>query len=462
MKKPITNRRIIIIWAIYGIALLFSILKMYYYAEEITGFPDESRHISYIIYLDQSPQLVPEFADMQEYKQIDQVGQMVYYEPSAGTTNYLGHAPLYYYLMQPFADVHETDIGIAVNIQKLRMANIFLTAGTLALVFYFGYSRLLKKSFEILPHLIFAAATISVPMLAYVGAGISNDNLVFLGMALFWGGLLRYYENQLDIKTYLLVGVGFFIVTLSKLTGAEIIVVTLLVLLITDFIRKKGGQVFKSKYFWSTLVLYLIPVIYYLIVYSKYGSVQPSLQVLDYEYYKTTSFYVPENERLTYSFVEYLKYYWDNFVNTWAIIYGHNGWVVKDNSFAATIGAYGVVVFFVIQTLKSMKGKTEDRYLFLSVALGICAVAFTQFISAYRTFKSAGYMGGYQARYYLCMIPCLAYGNAMLWSNTFFNTIKVKMSCIIRSMIKIIGVIYVLLLLYGDFAYFLLNRQFVK
>ena len=461
-----TKRRLTSIILIYCCMLFFIIFKMFYYEDEMKGFPDENMHIGYVIYLEQNPEkIIPDFRNMVQYSQLDTQGEYQYYKAGSNTINYLGHPPFYYHFMRIAADVQEENGIVSVNAWNMRLLNIFMTAISISILFYICFSRLIRISSSVLPHLVAAVSSVSVPMLSYVGAGVSNDNMVLLGMTLLLLGVLRYYEEKIGYGTYFLVGTGFLLSILAKLTAGEMAVVILFMVVITDLIRKKGFKIFLNRYFAATVVFYIIPIIYYLIIYRRYGGFQPSLQVLDYEYYKSTIFYVDESLRAHYTFGEYISYYWQNFVYTWVTLYGHNGWINKFISWVGWIGPCMIVVLAVAQVVRRQIKRNDESCFYLVFLCGCVVTMLTQFVSAYRTFLSVGYTGGYQARYYLCMIPFFAYCNGQLWcgdciENKSKATDQGKRKKMIRAAVIVLTAVFILTMLYGDFVYYLLHREF--
>ena len=457
-----TKKRLSCIIMIYCLSLLFLIFKMIYYGYEIQGFPDENAHIGYVIYLDESKKIIPEYERMHQYSMVCEEGSYGYYQEEEGSINYLGHPPFYYHLMRLFANTENVDGYVKVDILAMRIANMLLTAMSFVILYYICFSRFIRRSTNILPHLIVTVSSVSVPMTAYIGAGVSNDNLITLGMMLLFWGCLRYYEDKIDFLTYGLVGIGFAISILTKLTAGEMAVVVLLIIVLHDLIRKRGLKIFLNKYFAATVICYILPIVYYLSIYLKYHAFQPSLQVLDYDYYKTTTFYVAQNAREVLSFTEYFKYYWTNFIYTWVTIYGHNGWINKYGAWLGWLGPLLIVIFPIIQMVRCFISKTSKSGFYLAFLGGLLFTAITQFVHAYQTFLSAGYSGGYQSRYYLCLIPFFAYASGELWCGHMKNNVTLlRKKRRIRSAMCIAAIVYCMLLIYGDFVYFLLYRDFI-
>lgn len=207
----------VVIIAVYFVMLLFFIFKMTYYAQYVGRFPDESAHIAYIAYLESTNKLIPEFADMRTLKQITVQGGTaataaknadINYSGKwafSSSVNYLGHPPLYYQIMRLSGGVKVENGNITVDAARLRCFNMMLASLAMLLIFYIGYSSIGKNPAF---HLLYAAICVSVPMLAYVCAGVNNDTLSIIGAAVFLLGLLRFSEGKRNLPTYMLISAG--------------------------------------------------------------------------------------------------------------------------------------------------------------------------------------------------------------------------------------------------------------
>lgn len=458
---------------LYSMVLFFLVFKMFFYEKETTSTPDEAAHVGYILYLKANPDIiVPEFENMNRYVMISEKDEYETYRIIQDEWNYLGHSPLYYHLMKPFTKVNIDAETVTVNTGQLRTVNILLIAVGATLACYLGFTRIIRRSDRIIPHVIFLCSLVSIPMLAYTASGVNNDNLAFLGVVLFFWGILRYYEDRVDWQTYLLVGIGFCVSILVKLTVGEILVITLLIVVISDLICKRGFKAIKNRYFVATLILYILPVSYYLFIYVRYGTFQPSLQVLHPSYYYTMRYVAEGVDGRQYTLVGYFVYYWKEFWHTWVSLYSHKNIVNKFGDAIGWIGPSMVMALGMLQAIRSCIKKKEMSCMYVAFWGGIVATMVTQFASAYREYCAVGYMGGFQARYYLCVIPFLAYSNAMLWCEdksecdmgNIENQIKTG-GC--RKKYKVVGIIkiglgsiYTVFLLYGDFIYLLIYGKY--
>ncbi len=458
MKSKLKN---ICLAIIYFLTLLFFMFKMFYYSSEVGGFPDEDCHIGYVIYLETSNEIIPDFNEMPLYKACGQQGDYTIYQPLENTHNYLGHPPLYYHIIRLSNCVKVSDSGdILVNLHGMRKFNILIMSFTMAAIFMIGYTRIKTHTDKILPHAVFSVAAVSVPMLAYVCGGINNDNLVLVGVTVFMAGVLRYFEDDKGILTYCIVGIGFMIACLSKLTAGEMLGFALLVILIMDYIRNKNLKLIINPKFAATLILYLLPVIYLLILHVRFGTIQPTLKSIDFEYYMSTGFYVPIERRSVVAFIDYFKYFWPHLLNTWVILYGHTIWIGKYNTSVEALGFIILLCVFVVYTLLCMDKKRKYDACFAGIMVGVLVTAFSQYINGYNSYIENGYMGGYQARYYLAVIPFFALANALFLTELEGGMIAERKW--MKRILVVAELAYIYLLIYGDFVYFLLNDTLRK
>lgn len=467
---------------IYGLVFLFFIFKMFYYLEEVWYVPDEEAHVSYIAYLEENPgKIIPRFEDMKLYGGgFGMDGLYWYYDE--GKICYLGHPPLYYKMMQMVGTTvrGETPDGqerIFVDLYRFKLANILLTGISMLLILYVGYTRIGSWTKSGFYHGLYAVAASSVPMLALCGSGITNDNLANLGVVLFLLGVLRYYEEKIGYVTYLLAAAGFFLSIMSKLTIGELLVVMLAVILAADWMRHKSPRLILNRYFLASLPVYILAAVYFLIIYTRYGNIQPGLDIIAPEQMTI----VDEAERLSMSFGQYLRYFITQFGYTWSGIYNGRFYEFKIlHPGAAKPFFYLIYGLFVMAAVSLVKlfQKKKNTYgmVYISAAAAFSITLITQFFNAYNSYLTRGYEGGYQARYYLCIIPFFALAAGEL----FCLLDKLPLSClaaklakkevfsdatgriVMGSLSRILALAGILWLLYGDFLYFLaMHNQYM-
>ena len=394
--------RRILLW-IYGAALLYFVLKQVYYVLYVGGCPDQRAHFSYVIEMTRNPSLLPDFASIPMYYVYKWEGLTEYLYPIAGDVNYLGHPSLYYLLMAQTGSVRFlADGGVAFDYLRICLCNVLLASAGVLVAFRLGYRYLANRS--PFAHALYAAAIAALPELGYVGASVNNDNLAFLAFTLFFAGILRYREEKLDFKTYLLIGAGFLLGSFSKLTAALIMLIMLAVILVLSVIRTKSLKLIANKWFLLTLPCYLLFLLYEILIYRKYGAWQPGLSVIAPEHFKATAFYVAPENRVPMTVWQYLRRFAGGIAHSWSSLYGHDGVVnaMADN------GAFGLVywipvgVTLIAALVRCVRRKADCVSLPVSLAfLGTLAY---HFYTGWSGFLKNGYSGGIQARYYLMLI----------------------------------------------------------
>ena len=402
MQPPVSRKTRRALLCIYGAALLYYVVKLCWYAVYAGATPDEVAHLSYLAGLTRNPALIPDFASLPLYAELSQAGGRMVLSPAAGV-NYLGHPPLYYLLMT-LADAirFQPDGTVLVEILRLRIINIVLTSAAMVLAFYLGWRRLQNR--RPLVHALYAAAIVTLPELGYVGSGISNDNLAFIGFVLFFAGLLRYDEDRLDLKTYLLIGVGFLLGAFSKLTTAMIMLIMLVAVLVMSVIRTRSLKLIANRNFLAILPCFLLFLAYELIIHRRFGGWQPTLSLIAPEFYETTVFYVAPENRVPMTFFQFFSHFALGIAHSWSRAYGHNETLnaLMDNGVAGLIFWVPVAAAVAAAILQLVRRKC-DRYT-LPAVLGFAGTLAWHLWSGWTGFRSTGYAGGAQARYYLFMI----------------------------------------------------------
>lgn len=462
---------------IYIIAFLFFGFKMLFYAKNVGRFPDEITHVSYISYLEKSHKIIPDFKDMTILQQVEAIDNTTVSYDFGNDLNYLGHPPLYYEIMRLSGAIKISNDSIIIDFIRLRSFNIFLSSIAIILILYIGYTRIEKNP---LLHCLYAAVVISVPMLAYDAAGVNNDNLALIGLSLFIFGMLRFSEYRRNTFTYFIISLGVFTSFMSKLTAGLIVFISLGLYIILTIIKEKNIKFLICRKVLITLPLYILTAAYYIIVYFQTGTVMPTYRKLDPEGFYSSGFYVDIANRIHMSFTEYVAYFSNNFFRTWTGIASHVSLVKQDSLFSLNnIGLLALLVIPVIlmfQVKKSIK-KSSVVLALISVYLGLISSMVIQCIRAYNEFVNvSGYLGGYQSRYYLCGISVIALAIVKIISNFISEeeeTSKIKLnfqsnlvlqyygtkkvSTIRKAIVYCICISFILLLLYEDFIYFLIN-----
>ena len=410
METPIfwaRKARRSLLW-IYSAALLYFVLKQCCCLIFLDGFADQGNHLSYICYIARYPSLLPDFRAMTLYNRVGTQDGLARYAIYKGTLGNMTHPPLYYLLMAFLGDIRLLpDGGALIDLTRLRVINMALSTGAITLAFYLGYTRI--RSLSPVTHALYAFAITTLPMLAYLGASVNNDNLALLALVIFFAGLLRYEEDQLDWRTYTLIGAGFLIGAMTKLTTALMCLLMLGTILILDVIRTKSLRLILNKYFLIALPCFLLFLAYELYIRKTYGSWQPTMYNLNPEYFYQTEFYTPPEKRLPLTFMMYVRRFTEGMGHTWSSFYGENP-TLNEKMHNGVFGAvYWIpVVMTVFAAVRGLIRKTKDR-LALPVTVGFLGAMAYHFYSNWTGYPISGYLGGCQARYYLAMIVPLSY-----------------------------------------------------
>lgn len=452
------ERKIIIgIYLTYGILFALFVFKMFFYANEIGKKPDEKAHLSYVVYMEKNPDmLIPKFEDIKicKWKEVlYEGGNKILKFQEGNVTCYLGHPPFYYKLLQ-ICDVVDIDgDNIYVNMTKISDINILLTSVTMLLILYTGFRYFLKNRAGWTIHLTFAAICTCLPLYGYVGSGINNDNLCNLGLVIFWIGLLRYFEREKCLSTYVLIGLGVLISCFSKLTTGIIVVLVCLVVVLFDILKNKNCKIICNSYFVMTLPIYAIIAIYFIRIYCLYGAFQPSYpNLVSMEEYRASAFYVEEAARTSLTFGEYAKHFFTGLLRTWTSTY-HNSYTI-DRTGLLLLPFIATLILFLIQAdivlMKYLKRK-ELSVETISAAFGaaIIVTILLHFWRQWNVYLSEGYLGGYQARYYMPCIPVIAFGTCQFCYDNEENGNTVK-----KRAIDVTLLILSALMIYADFFYY--------
>jgi hypothetical protein len=417
-KKKYKN----LIILIYFLAFIFFVFKMFFYSQYVGRFPDEIQHISYIAYLEKEHTVMPIFKNMTVLEQTNDGNinsntdlntedlEKISNKYTFGNSfNYLGHPPLYYDIMRLSKAVKVKNNIVTVDVFKLRCFNIALSALGMLLILYIGYTRIGKNP---ILHLVYATIVVSVPMLAYDSAGINNDTLALIGLPIFIIGLLRFSEQKRNFSTYFIISLGVFIAFLAKLTAGMIVLISLFIYLILIIIKEKNAWFLISKKFIATLPMYLVTVAYYGVVYFQTGNIQPTYGKLDPQGFYKSNFYVDVANRTHMNFIQYTEYFARNFLATWTGIESTVSLVKIGRFFSLNRIALLILLFLPIILLLQIKKAMDNSpaiLVVISVYFALAISAIIQWLRAYKEYiYISGYLGGFQSRYYLCVIPAIA------------------------------------------------------
>jgi hypothetical protein len=416
---------------LYTLFLFFTFFKVSYYDIHVNKFypPDELAHLSYIDHISHHPGFIPKFETMRTLN-----------NKEAGL--YLSHPPFYYQLMLLSYD-KKFSIMSDTNIQNFRKMNNIIFLLTFMLILYLSFNA----QISILGHFTYLSVVTSIPMYAYSGASISNDNLAILGGLIFILGLKQMMQRNYSNLTYFILGLGIFISYFSKLTVAILIFFAFIFYFIYLFKDKKMFHMTKIQI--GIILLFLIPIIYYQIhILLTYHSIMPTFNVTYPEQYLKSVFYTPENSRLHYTPLQWLARMEEYVIGGWFGIHSHHSFVKE--SFYGYLGLLLLHIFALISLFSKCPTGEVKLYCRLGkiTLLSLIMVLVIQYIFSYKTHLSSGYMGGLQPRYLLPFMFSFAIMASLFverFKQYFVFTIIITLICIHA--------------LYSDFFYFLQYYQ---
>ena len=421
--KEIQSAKLIL----YALFFFFTLFKTIYYKDHIRfGYPpDELAHLSYIVSVHKEHHFIPDYKHMVMLNNKHQ-------------GNYLSHPPLYYELMNLVYNEHLSPTGNVENFRTLSM-----------LLFLLGFFIILAIAFQanlsILGDLVFLSFLSSIPMFAYIGASISNDNLAILGSSIFAYGFFKLLQKEYTTTTYILIAIGGFIAYFSKLTAALLIFFALFFYI--AYLLKTRQKPQLTKWHIALFTVALLPVLYYQIsIMLHYHSLVPTFNVTHPKQYLSSPFFVPEQFRQHLSPTEWFERMVHYIQGGWFGIHSHHSFT--KSSWVEYSGLLALHVFALAALfMPCMKTDTKQSYCLLGkfTLLSLFTVLLVQYAFSYKAHLHSGYLGGLQPRY---LLPFM-FGFAIMSSifaerfyKNFFFVIAVILICIQA--------------VYSDFFYFLL------
>lgn len=453
-KNSTYTKRILIVC--YAAFMLLFTEKVFIYAQSIGQTPDEASHMAYMVYeTEHMTEFVPHFEDISSLY-IEKTDNGVY-ESVSPSGNYLGHPPLYYRLLSILGIVRILDMGETayINVYYLYTVNIIIVLAGILLFLYIGYTRIPCTKNTIVLHVLWAAICTGIPMAAYETVGCNNDNLLYIEFAIFFLGILRYFEEKRNLTTYLLVSIGMSFCLLTKLTGGCVMVIMVAILFLFDSIQTKSIRMIANKQFLMTLPIYMIPTLYFGILYYRYGTIQPSLQNIDPENYSQSAWLILPENRIIYSMSEfYNNYFIRSMTSSWSCIY--NGNVSLEKSFLSfwqwpfisliVIALAGGLYSLLYYCFKQKKGK----YLLGIASFVSLALTFLyNFYTSYNSYLNTGRLGGAQGRYYTFALPAIAFLDLIIFEDILLSRAPKKLKICVTTCITL----FITWLLAADLPY---------
>ncbi len=454
-----SRKRNCVINLVYITAIFYMVIKSSFYYHEVDWGPDVRAHLSYMYYEWENPgRLVPQFEKI-FMLDFDIVGERAYI---AGTTEdvcYLGHPPVYYKLMSACGAVRtDRQGGVYIDMRRVHVCNVLLVMTGIAMCLFWGRRCIEKMGDPISVHFLFAAVVSSLPMISYIGCNISNDNILYLDLALVLWGLQRGVEGKRNYATYFLIASGTVLSVLSKLTLGLIVILGLTLIVLYIMFREKSIKLLCCRAFFCTLPLYMLCLAYFLVLKKVYHTIQPNLELLSAESFMRSEWAMMQSG-IPRTKWQSIQHFWKGFWGTWSAVYGHAFSMSRQGTIAAIpyyvfMCAFGAHIAVCI--IRCCKNKAAPGELPMA-GIGIgCIFAFLYQMRGKLPAYMNGGDGGYQARYYICAIAvyALCCVQPLGWAYERWKNRKRFVAAL-----SIGAVIYGVALIYFDIFYFLFNFE---
>jgi hypothetical protein len=395
----------------YGGLIAYAFAQFLVYARYIQGFPDEQAHLSYIAFLKQQGglSLIPHFESMQRYA-MDATDQTMNLSQGLGF-NYLGHPPLYYQIMRFVGGITINGNIASYDLQRLRLSSFCIGLVGIAVLFYIGFSRIPKIP---LLHLLFGLIIISPPNLIFVMSGLNNDTLCLLTASIFLMGAIRFIEKRYNFLTFFLIATGVTTSLLTKLTTGIMVGTGALLMLVYFLWREKGFHKLLKANFLLTLPIYALVPSYFLLLWSKYHTVQPSYQAFAYSEYVHTVFYIPLDARGEMGVWEFISNFFTSFLDTWVTPSGEIAFPRNMSLPFYSIDRIAVIMTLLLPfAIFFIKGNNRAKAYMRCMLLGVVFAFIIQMRGVYSSTMDIGRFAAYSSRYYLCVIGLFAM--AIMW-----------------------------------------------
>lgn len=468
-----SNKKILFI---YILTFVFCMGKMlFYYRYMDLGSFDEMAHISYLAYVEEEGSGIPDFEEMELLVPygvntddpdmaytigLDQT-EGVFDGKMSPTVNYLGHPPLYYWLLSLTNAVHMEDDHVYVELDVLRYFNMGLGILIIILYFYIGYTRI--KKVPIL-HLAYALLSTSLPLFCYTLVTINNDVLTYLTVGIFILGALRFIEGKRNSLTYILIALGITATLLTKMTAGAMVVLTAVIYLLIECIREKSVKCICNKYMLASLIFYIPALLYYGFVFLKYHTVQPSLAglVSKETFQRYTMVYVDVAQREQLGFWECVQSFFRTFNYQWQ---AGVPWQAGNAPAGFLIPS---ILLFSILFMFGVRSKDKEKTFYGAFSASILVTIFIQFTRAFKEFQfTTGHMAS-QSRYYVCAMVVVAL-MLVKWAERVFESDRTRVITIgcekrqfainVRKLVSGIIGLYLILLTYNTFVFYLMNQS---
>jgi len=344
--------------------------------------PDEMPHLSYVRDSIQSPLALPNYAD----------GRVMGF----GQGNYLAHPPLYYSTLGIAGKVFALDPKTHYVVFRL-MSVLFVGAG---LVFMALAARQLRLEQGAIALTLFACA--GIPMFGYLAGSVTNDNMLYLGMAMAFYGLARLVnpDNKDQPWSYALLLGGLLITFLTKATGMAFMVCFFGAWAMLNIRRIRPFALLRDT--WPYALAFLVIVGgYYLSTLAMYGALFP----------KAGTLYEVSGPVAHLDFVGYSQEFFSAMWRRLPVIFSHLSLGPIEDEWLGvfyTMVCLPVVAWVVVRFSSPLLISNRNMVaLFDAVALAAIATLTIHLVLGFRTYTKEGLLSGLQPRYYAYLLPLM-------------------------------------------------------
>lgn len=372
---------------ILGFYALFLLSYIYAQVGRVQNVPipseyDEHQHVSFILSMKANAELFPRYENL---RLID------LQNPSEFTdeANYLNHSSVYYILLSVFASGETSDSIF----KRLRLVNLGLSTLALSLLFSFGMSHLREPR----EHLGFGIVGVMCPTVAALGGQVSNDNMALLGGVVALIGLTRLAQGRITMGTAAIIGLGFAIAALAKLTAGLLVGICTVAVHGWMLGAFRQHDCRRIRYFSVMAIFVVVGTLPYL----------HNLTVYHAPLYLDRSWLHRGSETL--GFGEFLAWFAYAIPATWSLFPPANA--IQMITLASVLGFAGYGIRY---HLRSRAGGRRDLAI-VSAAGGVAVIIVMpiHFGFSYDLHLETGHHGGPHIRYYLPMWSAVMLGVAL-------------------------------------------------
>lgn len=411
------QRQIIVI---YALALSLFAFASWIQSERTKALWDPNAHLSFIVSLATNETTgVPEYQDHwlssddqgAKGKQRQQDGSLGgTYRLNPDFINYQGHPPLYHQLLRYLGRVQANNPYEAeVSYTRLVMISQIFAIITVLLWFLLGM-RLLPQ--DPLYHWVYSLSIACYGLLIYGASQLSNDILPLASLACVLHGLITLARHKYPFWSYALIAFGLSTAVLIKVNVGVVAILVALIFLIRR-LSQKDYEVIQAPGFWWALPIYIVPLVYYITMYQRYGSFMVTYIDYDPEGFYESFAYVPFGVRsATISLGQFMVWFYYKLMHS----------VVEDK-----LPGYGLAiqsVRLIYQTLFlsfflwpfwRKRSVDEITATLRSVATASWLFLIELWINTYMRYYYDGYLGGVQSRYFLYGVPVMSLALVYQW-----------------------------------------------